>query len=153
MTSAVNIQIDSSDKEKATAILKNMGISMSTYLNMAIKQLINKDGVPFEIVNVKEKDNVLDVNVIKNYIKLLVRKYNADYAILFGSYARNEAEKESDIDVLVYGGEKFKPTSIFAFGEELRELTGKEVDCFEISEVKKDSDFYKNILKEGVKIK
>ena len=24
---------------------------MSTYVNMAIKQLINKDGVPFEVVN------------------------------------------------------------------------------------------------------
>lgn len=153
MTSAINIQVDSADKEKATVILKNMGISMSTYLNMAIKQLINKDGVPFDIVNVKEKKDVLDVKIIKNYIKLLLKKYNAEYAILFGSYARNEAENKSDIDVLVYGGDKFKPTSIFAFGEELRELTGKEVDCFEINEVEKESDFYKNILKEGVKIK
>ncbi len=34
---------------------------MSTYVNMAIKQLINKDGVPFEVVNPK--------NQIENYLK------------------------------------------------------------------------------------
>jgi len=36
------VQIDSHDKELATNVLKNLG------LNMAIKQLINKDGIPFE---------------------------------------------------------------------------------------------------------
>lgn len=34
-------------------ILNNLGLNMSTYVNMAIKQLINKDGVPFEMVNSK----------------------------------------------------------------------------------------------------
>lgn len=153
MTSAINIQVDSEDKEKASLILKNLGLNMTTYINMAIKQLINKDGVPFEIVNKKEDKDILDVEVIKNYIRLLLKKYNADSALLFGSYARNEAEKESDIDVIIYGGDKFKPSSIFAIGEDLRELTGKNVDCFEISEVKQDSDFYKNALKEGIAIK
>ena len=34
-------------------ILNNLGLNMSTYVNMAIKQLINKNGVPFEVVNPK----------------------------------------------------------------------------------------------------
>lgn len=153
MTSAVNILVDSEDKEKASIILKSLGLNMTTYINMAIKQLIYKDGVPFEIINKKEEKDVLDVEVIKGYIKKLLKEYNADKAILFGSYARNEAEKLSDIDVIVYGGKNFRPTSIFAFGEDLRELTGKDVDCFEISEVEEDSDFYRNAIKEGITIK
>ena len=50
-TTAISVQIDKKDKELATNILNSLGLNMSTYINMAIKQLINKDGVPFEVVN------------------------------------------------------------------------------------------------------
>lgn len=53
LTSAISVQVDSKDKELATNILKNLGLNMSTFVNMAIKQLINKDGIPFEVVNPK----------------------------------------------------------------------------------------------------
>ncbi len=33
---------------------------MSTYVNMAIKQLINKDGVPFEVVDPKPSKELLE---------------------------------------------------------------------------------------------
>lgn len=89
---------------------------------------------------------------IEKSIKVLLLKYHAEYAILFGSYARGEETEESDIDVIVVGGEHFKSKDIFAFGEELRELTQKNVDAFEISEVNKDTEFYDNIMKEGVRI-
>lgn len=53
MTTMISVQVDSSDKETASNILKELGLNMSTYVNMAIKQLINKNGVPFEVVNPK----------------------------------------------------------------------------------------------------
>ena len=82
---------------------------------------------------------------------MLVR-YHADYALLFGSYARGEETINSDIDVVVFGGTHFKKSNIFAFAEELREMLGKDADVFEISEVNKDTPFYENLMKEGVKI-
>ena len=48
LTSAISVQVDAYDKEIATNILKKLGLNMSTYVNMAIKQLINKDGVPLK---------------------------------------------------------------------------------------------------------
>ncbi len=89
---------------------------------------------------------------IERHIKTLLVKYNAEHAILFGSYARDEADENSDIDVIIVGGEGFRPTDIFALGEDLRELTEKNVDAFEICEVNKESEFYRNILREGVRI-
>ena len=59
-TTAISVQIDSQDKEIATGILKSLGLNMSTYVNMAIKQLINRNGVPFEVVNPKPKKELLD---------------------------------------------------------------------------------------------
>lgn len=59
-TSAISVQIDSHDKEVANGILKKLGLNMSTYVNMAIKQLINKDGVPFEVVNPKPRKKLIE---------------------------------------------------------------------------------------------
>ena len=42
--------------------------------------------------------------------------------------------------------------NIFAFGEDLRQLTQKKVDAFEIREVNTDTEFYRNVLSEGVRI-
>ena len=93
----------------------------------------------------------LSVREIEEQIRKLLRKYNAEYAILFGSYARGEANENSDIDVIVVGGDKFRARDIFSFGEELREMTDKNVDAFEMREVNKDTEFYRN-LREGVRI-
>lgn len=89
---------------------------------------------------------------IEKLIKSLLNKYHANYAILFGSYAREDADENSDIDVIVVGGDEFRAKDIFAFGEELRELTKKKVDAFEIREVNKDTEFYRHILREGIRI-
>lgn len=36
-------------KEKANAILDQLGLNMSTYINMALNQLILKRGIPFSV--------------------------------------------------------------------------------------------------------
>ena len=89
---------------------------------------------------------------IENTIKALLVRYNAEYALLFGSYARGEETLNSDIDVVVFGGDNFKKSNILAFAEELREMLGTDADVFEISEVNKGTPFYDNLMKEGVKI-
>lgn len=89
---------------------------------------------------------------IEKFIKILLVRYNAEYALLFGSYARRDETSESDIDVVVYGGKSFKKTIIFAFAGDLGEMLNKNVDVFEISEINEDTPFYNSIMKEGVKI-
>ena len=95
----------------------------------------------------KEK---MSVQEIMSTVKPLADRYKIKEVYLFGSYARDEADSESDIDLLVYGGEGFKLTRVFAFAEELRELLDKKVDVFEIHEVNEDSDFYRNIMKDRI---
>lgn len=89
---------------------------------------------------------------IEKCIKSLLVRYHAEYALLFGSYARGEETPDSDIDIVVFGGKNFKKSNIFAFAEDLREALGINADVFEISEVNKGTPFYDNIMKEGVKI-
>lgn len=96
--------------------------------------------------------NTLTMEEVKVLIRTLLRKYNAEYALLFGSYARGEATAESDIDVVVVGGKNFKARDIFSFGENLRQMTNKDVDAFEIREVNKETPFYESVMNEGVRI-
>lgn len=96
--------------------------------------------------------SVLSVDEITAVVKSLLRKYQAEYAILFGSYARGEATNKSDIDLLVFGGDKFIPRDIFALAEELREICSREADVFEIREVNRDTAFYESVLRDGIRI-
>ena len=59
LTSAINIQIDSETKRKATDILNEVGLSMSTAINIFLRQVIKKDGLPFEVNN-NSNDDLLD---------------------------------------------------------------------------------------------
>ena len=94
--------------------------------------------------------NIMTMKELESVIRALLHKYHAEYALLFGSYARGEATADSDIDVVVFGGKDFRPADIFAFGEELRQLTNKEVDAFEIREVNVGTPFYNAVMEEGV---
>lgn len=96
--------------------------------------------------------NILERDELEAVIRELLRKYHAEYALLFGSYARGEATAASDIDVVVVGGAQFHARDIFAFGEELRQRTCKDVDAFELREVNAGTPFYENIMREGVRI-
>ena len=97
-------------------------------------------------------DQALTIENIINLIKPIVKKYHVQNIYLFGSYARGEANIESDLDFLVYGGENFKLTMIFALAEELRNVLNKRVDVFEIHEINVDSEFYHTIMKERLLI-
>lgn len=53
LTSAINVQVDSATKKEATAILNDLGLSMSAAINLFLKQVVKRDGLPFEVVNPK----------------------------------------------------------------------------------------------------
>lgn len=89
---------------------------------------------------------------VEQSIRELLSRYHAESALLFGSYARGDATEESDIDVVVIGGAHFNRPDIFAFAEDLRELTGKDVDAFEICEVNVGTPFYETLMREGKQI-
>lgn len=95
---------------------------------------------------------ILTFDEIISIVKPLAEKYNISEVYIFGSYARGEADSESDVDVLAVGGKDFKLTNILAFGYELSVAFGRDVDAYEIREIKTESDFYKSIMKERVKV-
>lgn len=60
LTSAINVNVDTQIKEEATTILKDLGLNMSTFINMALVQVVKRNGVPFEVVNPKPSKDLLE---------------------------------------------------------------------------------------------
>lgn len=60
LTSAINVQIDTKTKQEATAILSDLGLSMSTAINLFLKQVIKRDGLPFKVTNPKPTKELLE---------------------------------------------------------------------------------------------
>ena len=97
-------------------------------------------------------EKVYSIEEISQIILPLIKKYRASKVILFGSYARNEADKDSDIDVLVIGGDAFDPTDVFCIADELNRISQKKVYVYEEREINHTSAFYNTIISEGVEI-
>ena len=97
-------------------------------------------------------ENIISRDDLFSIVIELLEKYHAESALLFGSYARNEATPNSDIDLIIFGGAVFQSTDVFAIAEELHERTGKDVDVYEIQEINHSSDFYTQIMKDGVRV-
>ena len=97
-------------------------------------------------------DRVYTQDEVFTAVRRLLKKYHAERAILFGSYARQEADASSDIDLIVIGGIKFDPTDVFCIAGELYRTLGKPVDVYELRELNAGSAFYDTVMAEGVQI-
>jgi|GEM_PF-415742 len=83
-TSAINIQIDSNVKKEATMVLTELGLSMSSAINLFLKQVVKKNGIPFEITNVSTNKKILDVVcalIMKDGKCLIARRNKEDHLI------------------------------------------------------------------------
>lgn len=73
LTVPLNVNVDAKNKEAATKIFKDLGLNMSTAINMFLAQVVKKDGIPFEISNTEKrklsKEEKADLKEIKYFLK------------------------------------------------------------------------------------
>ena len=75
---------------------------------------------------------------------------DVEKAILFGSYAKNKATKQSDIDIVIDSSGKIKGLKYFAIIDMIREKFNKDVDVIEKAEINKNSKIEKEIERTGI---
>ena len=81
LTSAINVQVDANDKKQVTNILKDLGLNMSTLINMTLKQVIKRNGLPFEVRNPRPSKELLEAleeseNIAQEYKEGKRKGYN-----------------------------------------------------------------------------
>lgn len=72
--------------------------------------------------------------------------------ILFGSYAKGLATKDSDIDLVLDSRGKLIGLGFFRVLEQVTEVLGKDVDMIELSQLEPGSAILEAIQREGVVI-
>ena len=83
----------------------------------------------------------MDINInvvdIKRRIKPILKRHNVKKAAVFGSYARGEEKKKSDIDILIeYEDDSKSLLDFVRLKLELEEKLGKKVDLVEYSAIR-----------------
>ncbi len=73
--SQINVMVDTETKNEASKILNDLGLSMSSAINIFLKQVIKVDGLPFEVKNHKPSMELL--NALKEAED--IEKHPGDY--------------------------------------------------------------------------
>ncbi len=95
-------------------------------------------------------DKVYSLEEIKMILKELLKNMPVETVILFGSYAKNEATKDSDLDFVIDTKEKLIGFKLFSLITKIEETFNKEIDAFEKSEIIENSKIDEEIKRTGV---
>lgn len=112
-----------------------------------IKDLIRED--------LRNTSGVLSLDSIKFLLLPVINRYGIKSISVFGSYARNEAEPSSDVDLLIDGGNYQGLVEYMNLLEEMRSALGRNVDVvtqatLDQSQTKADLIFKNQIEREKV---
>ena len=96
--------------------------------------------------------NMLENGKLNNKIKVILRKHNIAKASIFGSYARGEAKKNSDIDILIEvpKGINFSLLDLVGLQLELENVLKKKVDILTYKSIHPSLKPY--IMKDEIRI-
>ena len=95
-------------------------------------------------------EKVYTIEEIKQILNEILKDQPVYQVILFGSYAKKEATKKSDVDLIIDTNSKLKGFALLKLICMIQEKMQKEVDGFEKYEIIADSEIDKEIKKTGV---
>lgn len=88
------------------------------------------------------------IDQIKSILIPVFKEYSIRKAILFGSYAKGNADVKSDVDILVDSG--LKGMAFFGLLEDVVTALEKEVDLLDVTQIVPNSEVDNEILQTGV---
>ena len=103
-------------------------------------------------------DNFINIEtnkIVKRFINLIIKKFNPKKIIIFGSFARGDYHKESDLDLVIVG--EFKERFIDRIGK-IIELNDSdlEIEAMVYTEeefqkmIQEKRPFIEQVLEEGI---
>lgn len=93
---------------------------------------------------------MLTKDIEKQLIQKIQSKVNADFIILFGSFAKGTAREDSDIDLAYFSKRQLSSYERFMLAGDLAAIAGLEVDLIDIKQI--DTVFTMQIFSQGVPI-
>lgn len=148
----LSIRMDEQTKKEFARFCEEVGMSVSTAVNLFARQSLRERKIPFEISLANAPSQVLDRAIIASSVAKSATGFSAISSVtLFGSYARGEANPKSDIDLrITYDPEgRFSIMNLAAFVDEIERSTGKSVDVVSTHNIENE-ELANAIEREGV---
>lgn len=95
-------------------------------------------------------EKIYTIDEIKKMLEELLRDKPVYQVILFGSYAKQKATKESDVDLIIDTNSELKGFALLKLICQIEEKLKKNIDGFEKYEIIEDSSIDKEIKETGV---
>lgn len=99
----------------------------------------------------KEDKDILSLKELKLIIKPILNEKGIFDIYLFGSYARGEANKNSDVDIYCEHGNVKNLYDVFDLNENLKKALNKNVDII-FKDSKLEKEFENNLKKDLIKL-
>ena len=91
-----------------------------------------------------------ELQEIKDIVIPIAKTYGVSKVGVFGSYARSEANENSDVDIYIEKGKLRSLIQYFSFVNDLEHSLGCHVDVVTTNAI--DKEFVENIMREGITI-
>ena len=95
-------------------------------------------------------EKIYSIEEIKKILKDVLKNMPVYQVILFGSYAKKSADKDSDLDFIIDTRETLMGFKLYSLITKIEETFKKPVDAFEKTEIIKNSKIDKEIQRTGV---
>ena len=95
-------------------------------------------------------NKIYTIEEIRQILEEILKDEPVYKVILFGSYAKNEANKNSDIDLIIDTKSKLRGFALLKLICKIQEKLQKEIDGYEKYEIIIDSPIDKEIKKTGI---
>lgn len=119
-----------------------------TALINKLDNVLNRNGYITDLIKEDIEPNILTIKQIKERIKPIMAKHNIKEIYLFGSYARGDATRDSDVDIYCESGDILSLYDEVDLKEELENALGKKVDVITIgSEM---NEYFKKQIEEDM---
>ncbi|MCR5564422.1 MAG: nucleotidyltransferase domain-containing protein [Gammaproteobacteria bacterium] len=113
-----------------------------------LESVLNKNGYITGLILDDIKPEILTIKQIKEKIKPVIEKYHFNDVYLFGSYARGEATRDSDVDIYCDKGDADTLFKMSSLKEELENALNKNVDIVTIGS--QMHDYFRQQLEEDM---
>ena len=77
----------------------------------------------------------------------MLKKYNAEFIYIFGSYAKGLENKESDIDIAFFSDKSYGEYEVFQSAQEISAILKKDIDLVQLKN--STTVFQKEIVENG----
>lgn len=121
------------DKNNTHSVLFKFNLTGDADILSKLDSVENKQGYIKELIrkDLRKESKLLHTDDIKHLVQPVAKRFKIDKIYIFGSYARGEATENSDVDLMIEGGEYNGIFGYVDMKEAFQNALGKEVDIVE----------------------